>query len=176
MHQLDLTLFYFLHSLAGHGSFTDAVIVFTANYLIYLVVLGIAAAAVYAWYKGEIRYSLRYVVALISGLIARYVLAAGIRHFYVRVRPFAALGVPHIVNDSAASFPSGHTIFMFAVATVIFQFNKKLGWLLYCLGLLIGIARVAGGVHYPSDILGGIVLGILTGLVVNVIWKRAIRS
>jgi len=37
--------------------------------------------------------------------------------------------------------------------------------MLYASGLLIGIARIAAGVHYPLDILGGIILGTLTGYI-----------
>lgn len=171
MHQLDLTLFYYLHSFAGRSAFLDKTIVFSANDLIYLVVAGVAAAALYAWYKHKKSLAWKYILALIAGLIARYIVAAAIRHFYVRPRPFIELGVSHLVNDTASSFPSGHTIFMFAVATVVFQFNKKFGWWLFTLGLIIGIARVAAGVHYPSDILGGIALGILSGYMVNLVWN-----
>jgi len=167
MHQLDLNIFYYLHGFAGRTAFLDKAIVFVANDLIYVVVVGVVLAALWAWYRGNKKYAWGYGIALVSGLIARYVVAAAIRHFYMRPRPFVELGVSHIVNDTASSFPSGHTIFMFALATVVYKFNKKIAWLLYALGLLIGIARVAGGVHYPSDILGGIVLGILTGIVIN---------
>jgi undecaprenyl-diphosphatase len=81
-----------------------------------------------------------------------------------------------VLVDTAASFPSGHTIFMFALATGVWRINKRFGWWLYALGLLIGAARVAGGVHYPSDIVGGIVLGIATSFVITWCWKALART
>ena len=48
--------------------------------------------------------------------------------------------------------------------------NKKLARWLYVAGIAIGLARVAAGVHYPSDIIGGMILGILTGYLVHQSW------
>jgi undecaprenyl-diphosphatase len=57
-------------------------------------------------------------------------------------------------------------MFVFSLATSIYFFgNKKVAVMLYASGLLIGIARIAAGVHYPLDILGGIILGTLTGYI-----------
>jgi membrane-associated phospholipid phosphatase len=53
--------------------------------------------------------------------------------------------------------------------------NKKLAYCIYALGVIIGLARVAGGVHYPSDIVGGAVLGICTGYIVVKAWKYLSR-
>jgi len=76
------------------------------------------------------------------------------------------------LSDSSYSFPSGHTIFIFALATAVYFFHKKLGYFLYFSGLLIGLARISGGVHYPSDILGGIILGSLTSLFIFYLERR----
>jgi undecaprenyl-diphosphatase len=54
--------------------------------------------------------------------------------------------------------------------------NKRLAYFLYTAGLIVGIARVAGGVHYPSDILGGIILGIIIGFVTYKMWSGIARS
>jgi undecaprenyl-diphosphatase len=62
---------------------------------------------------------------------------------------------------------------MFALATATYYFNKKLAYFLFASGLVIGLARVAGGVHYPSDVLGGIFLGILTVFIINFVLKRS---
>jgi undecaprenyl-diphosphatase len=102
----------------------------------------------------------------VSAIVARFGLASLIRLFYHRPRPFLALSLPHLITDNASSFPSGHTIFLFALATATYFFNKKLSFFLCISGAVIGLARVAGGVHYPSDILGGAMLGALTGVIV----------
>lgn len=167
----DLSLFYAIHSLAGRSALFDAVIVCVGEYLIYGVIAVVIGFSVYAWRAGDRELFAGYLLSIAAALAARFIVASGIRLVYERVRPFAALNISHLLNDSAYSFPSGHTIFMFALATVVYRYNKIFAWCLAALGLLIGLARIAGGVHYPSDILGGIALGICTGLCVLALYK-----
>jgi undecaprenyl-diphosphatase len=107
-----------------------------------------------------------YVVAVLGALVARFFIGSSIRFFYHRPRPFLALHIPHLLTETSYSFPSGHTIFLFALATGIWFVNKKQSYVLFVLALLVGLARVAAGVHYPSDIAGGIILGVLTAVLV----------
>ena len=113
-----------------------------------------------------------YFVAILSASVARFGVGSLIRFFYHHPRPFITLSLAHLINDNTYSFPSGHTIFMFGLATATYFFNKKLAYFLYASGLVIGLARIVGGIHYPSDILGGIMLGILIGFIVYKLWKR----
>ena len=62
------------------------------------------------------------------------------------------------------SFPSGHTYSAIAAATVIFKYYKKAGVIAYLVAILIGFSRMYLMVHFPTDIIGGIVLGVLCGL------------
>ena len=78
-----------------------------------------------------------------------------------------ALGFePLIARDMVGSFPSGHSAFYFALAFSLFYFNKKWGWWFTVLAFFMGLARIFTGVHYPSDILGGALLGLVSVLVV----------
>jgi len=131
-----------------------------ASYLLY-VVLGVFVYSAYVYWKkhGTV---LLYIYALVAALVSRFVVAEGIRLFYHHERPFVALGTPHLITDLSYSFPSGHAIFMFSLATSVYFFNKRLGYWLYVAAICTGVGRVAAGVHYPSDIIGGAVLGILT--------------
>jgi len=90
----------------------------------------------------------------------------------MQLRPFIALNLPqHVLTDHSYAFPSGHTAVVFTLATATHFFNKKLAYFLYASGLVIGLARIAGGVHYPSDIAGGIILGIFIGFIVYKLWR-----
>jgi undecaprenyl-diphosphatase len=60
-----------------------------------------------------------------------------------------------------SSFPSAHTLIAFSIAFSLYMsgIKKAASWLLF-LGVLIGLARVMAGVHYPSDIIGGILIAL----------------
>lgn len=63
------------------------------------------------------------------------------------------------------SFPSGHTFSGFASATALFLYHKKFGVVAYSLATIIAFTRLYLYVHFPSDILAGIVLGVVCGWV-----------
>lgn len=70
------------------------------------------------------------------------------RHFYV-------------VRYDRYSFPSGHAVRMAAIAVVVWRFAPALAPFGYPLALLISLCRVLVGVHYPSDVLAGLLIGSL---------------
>lgn len=107
-----------------------------------------------------------------SALLARGAVEA-LRLFIHRPRPFVAdPSIVPLISEASFSFPSGHAAFFFALSTVIYLHNKRLGIWFYVTSAVIGVARVAAGVHYPTDILGGAVLGIAVGLAAHQLVKR----
>ena len=78
-----------------------------------------------------------------------------------RARPFAALdGLSILVPEPGVhSFPSGHSCSSFAAAFVFAKFYGKKGALVYIVSALIAFSRAYVGVHYPSDIIMGIIVG-----------------
>jgi undecaprenyl-diphosphatase len=99
------------------------------------------------------------------------------------VVPFPpGMGIPDIPGQLAAlgvkgkSFPSGHAANNMAVATVLILF---FGWRGACylpFALLIGYARIYTGAHWPLDVLGGFLLGLLGGILgvnlLEILWRR----
>lgn len=71
-----------------------------------------------------------------------------------------------VSNPTDYSFPSGHTLAATIGATILTMTNRKFGWAAIPLAVLIAFSRLYLYVHFPSDILGGIVLGILIGCTV----------
>lgn len=66
------------------------------------------------------------------------------------------------------SFPSGHTSATFAIATTVALNIPKLSIIVFGIASLIGISRIYLGVHYPTDVVAGMILGIGSGLVTHI--------
>ena len=87
-----------------------------------------------------------------------------LKDFFGRTRPFYVNTelVTLIKHPSSFSFPSGHTSGSFSAALVLYHmFPKKIGVPAVILATMIGFSRMYVGVHYPTDILGGIVVAII---------------
>lgn len=93
-----------------------------------------------------------------------------------RVRPCdAGIGVDAVmgVSHSGFSFPSGHAVSSFAAATVIaLQLGKRYATPAFIGAVLIAFSRLFLGVHYPSDVLGGALIGALIGLLVVIVYNN----
>lgn len=75
--------------------------------------------------------------------------------------------------ESDKSFPSGHTTAAFASMTAVFLVgDKRWSWTAYIFAVLMGIARIYLCVHFPSDVLGGIIAGVTGGIVGTCIARR----
>lgn len=171
---LDSQLFYLLHNFTGQNEFLDQTIFFVGEYLIWLIGL-LFVWSIYRHYKKD-RKSTRYLplLAFTSAIITNVCISFSMKMLIHRLRPFQVLPIHHLITDTTYAFPSGHTTFMFALATGVYAYNKKLSITLYIFGLLIGIARIMGGVHWPSDILGGAVTGFLAAwLLKKLFFKKA---
>lgn len=110
--------------------------------------------------------------ALILSLIVNNII---LKNLVGRVRPYELVeGLQCIVGPAHdASFPSGHTGASFASAVAIYkQIPKKFAVFFIVLASLIAISRLYVGIHYPTDVLGGLVTGIGIGLVVNIVGER----
>ncbi|MBI3304720.1 phosphatase PAP2 family protein [Candidatus Parcubacteria bacterium] len=110
--------------------------------------------------------------AVLAGLVARLVLTAPIQFFLPRPRPFVAHPeIEKLFNhDPTASFPSGHASFFFGVAFSLWFVNRRWGWFFLTAATLVSLGRVASGVHYPSDILGGVVVGFAGAWLTERVW------
>ena len=92
-----------------------------------------------------------------------------------RIRPYELVeGLRCIVPPAHdASFPSGHTGASFASAVSMYrQLSKKFAIFFIVLAALIAFSRLYVGIHYPTDVLGGLVTGIGIGILVNVIGDK----
>lgn len=85
-----------------------------------------------------------------------------LKPYVARLRPYDVLDFPIAVPPLADySFPSGHTSAAFATATAIYAYYKKWGIVAYVFAFCMGISRLYLGVHFPSDVLMGGILGVV---------------
>ena len=75
-------------------------------------------------------------------------------------------------RPSSSSFPSTHSAWAFGAATAVFMQHKKSGIAAFIAAALIAFSRMYLFLHFPTDVLAGIVLGIALGVLANWITGR----
>jgi undecaprenyl-diphosphatase len=160
---MDIALFKLLNQLAGINIWSDRLIVFAADYLLYFLILFLLIWAL-VWKNFRVA-----AFALATAVFSRFLVTEIIRFFYNRPRPFEALENIRQLTDhtTGSSFPSGHAAFVFGLAFFVYIHNKKKGICYLIIALLVGLGRVAAGLHYPSDILGGVIVGLVSAWVIK---------
>lgn len=102
-------------------------------------------------------------------------------HVIVRARPTTAQALRVTEHPAASSFPSGHTIFVATLATVLMlclarphlpRWGRPIGWAVVGLTVIAnGISRIYTGAHWPTDVLGGILIAVAwLAFVVSLRW------
>ena len=105
-----------------------------------------------------------------------------LKNLFERPRPFRTEGglpYPGIVKMPGIhsySFPSGHTTSSFAAAVSLFLCNKKLGIPALVLAALIAFSRLYVYVHFPTDILGGFILGTACAILAYLLWTKVLEK
>ncbi len=99
-----------------------------------------------------------------AGLVAM-VTASVLGVLIGRIRPFSASDQVVLLIPPPASlhsFPSIHTSIAFAIVAALAYGDRRLGAIAFLMALLVAFGRVASGVHYPSDIVAGVIVGLLS--------------
>jgi undecaprenyl-diphosphatase len=161
---MDLFLFNKLNSFSLKYFYFDVLVIFLADYLGYILVSILILFLILDFRK----FREMVIKAFISALISRFLIVEIIRFFWYRPRPFLIENnVNLLIFHNAASFPSGHAAFFFALSFIIYFYNKKIGLFFLLSTFLISLARVAAGIHWPSDIFFGALIGFFISLFFN---------
>ena len=104
---------------------------------------------------------------LLAGLAISYYMVSGLKVLIARPRPFLVLpDVFLLARNNGMSFPSGHATTAFMAATILTAYFRKYAVIFYLFASAVAVSRVYIGVHYPSDVLAGAVIGIMIGYIV----------
>ena len=91
-----------------------------------------------------------------------------IKLFYFKPRPFVKHRVGILIPSKMDStFPSKHTLLVFAISTSIFFYDRVLGSVMWVLSVLTGFSRIWVGHHYPSDIIGSAFIATMTSTILD---------
>ena len=162
-------IFLQIYSLAFQHPWLDSLIWFFAVPLIFIMVL-VAVIFIFIHYKFfQIRNIFtilhdkwKEIFSIILSPAIAWILASFLKILIHTDRPFIAFqNIQTLFTESGYAFPSGHATAISALAFAIYFKNKRWGYVFMASAILIGLARVASGVHFPIDILGGYLLGFL---------------
>lgn len=180
--EINQTIFYALYNLAHKSIFLDWLIVFSAN-LFGIIMLCVLVLFLLFHSDGmfdprqpflQIKNKVKEISLVFFSGVSAWIVATIIKNLIVSPRPFILFDnvKPLFLHGAMESFPSGHATFFFAIALALFIKHKRMGVLYIFVALIISLARVIAGIHFPIDILGGAILGISITLILNYIFNR----
>ncbi len=172
---LDTALFHFINSTLGNPFFDWLMPVLSGRGVPWLIAVVIAVPAVL--FFGSARLKICALLMVLVVALGDPLVVGTIKNAVARPRPFVTLSDARLfgetgqgyvapmadgtlpANANRHSFPSAHAANWFALATVAFLFYRRSAWFMFPLATAIAFSRVYNGVHYPSDVTAGAVLG-----------------
>jgi len=162
LYSIDLAVFYFINHNIANPIF-DRFFVFITDvnhwYIAYMILLGLA------FVKGGRIGKIAAIGALLLITVSDQLSSFFIKHWVARIRPCnALLDARKLIECSGSySFPSSHAVNNFAAAVFFYRIYPDLKWVLFISAFLVALSRVYVGRHYPSDIVGGAIIGSALG-------------
>ncbi|MBE6048632.1 MAG: phosphatase PAP2 family protein [Clostridium sp.] len=163
LENIDTEILVFIHN-NFTGPFMDKLmtkVTFMGNAGCIWIVIGLILAL-------SSRYR-KYGFMVIGSLIFCFVIGnLGLKPLVARARPYNFNEFITLLIDAPLdySFPSGHTMTSFASACILYYMNKKVGVIAYALATTIAFSRLYLYVHYPSDVLVGLIISLFISKIV----------
>jgi undecaprenyl-diphosphatase len=167
LYSIDLAIFYFLNHTISTGfldKFFSIITDVNKWYIAYLILAGIA------FFKGGRRGKIVVIGLIIMITVTDQTGYRILKEIIMRVRPCNALSdaITPVGCAGGYSFPSNHALNNFAAAIFLMRFYPNYKWIFIIVAILISISRIYLGVHYPSDVIGGALIGSAFGYLFSV--------
>lgn len=166
---MDVFLFHIINGLAGKNGALDAFGIFAAVILLPVLFM-LVVPMVFSMKKPGQDAWWQLALKIWIAALAAYGIVRLLGLFAFRARPFLALSdMKQLITLSPdlSSFPSGHASVAFALAFMAWRADRIWGSVFLALAALISFGRVFVGVHFPFDILAGVVVGYLAACIVQ---------
>lgn len=161
-YQIDISLFYFINHTIANPFFDKLFVLITEVknwYIAYIILWFILLLK--AGRTGKILAAASLLLIFVSDQISSQLL----KNLFDRVRPCHVLDNVNLLVSckKSLSFPSSHAVNNFAIAFLFSAYYKNLKWILFAAASVVALSRPYIGIHYPSDIIGGALIGIAIG-------------
>jgi len=166
-------LFQLLNSVAGKNPFLDHVIIFVAKPLTILVLIGALIFLFYhdpeihrkMGYKSIHKMRIRIFGAVILSILFAIGIAEVMKVAFMIPRPVHLLEESYtLLVPRSFSFPSVYAALLAALSAGVYFFHHKAGKVIAFLAIIVGIARIMAGAHFPFDIFVGYFIGIISAI------------
>ncbi len=173
LYTLDLSIFYFINKTIANPVFDKIFVILTTQeywYITYAILIYFLLTK----YKANGRLLLLTIILAI--IFSDQISSHYIKELVGRIRPCHVLQDIRLLVPCGAgkSFPSSHAVNNFTLALILANFFNRYKYHFYILASLVAISRVYVGVHYPSDVFFGTILGGVIGIIFVYIHKTVI--
>ena len=167
LYSIDLAIFYFLNHTISTGfldKFFSIITDVNKWYIAYLILVGIA------FFKGGTRGKITVIGLILLIVVTDQTGYRLLKESIERLRPCIVLADAFTPVGCAGgfSFPSNHALNNFAAATFLMRLYPNYKWIFLVVATLVSISRIYLGVHYPSDVIGGAIIGAAFGYLFSI--------
>jgi undecaprenyl-diphosphatase len=185
LNSIDITLFRFLNGLLSNSIFDFLMPFITDLNKQRLMLVIVLVALLWMLIRGKRCVKIAAILLIITITVSDQLNSSVIKYWFERPRPCHILHNVHLLVDcgSGYSFPSSHAVNNFAGALILTFFFPRAKWWFFGFASIIAFSRVYVGVHYPSDVIGGAVIGLfcaggvlLAFIIAEKLWYRIMHK
>ena len=170
--ELDISILRFIHN---HRVIAFDEVLYYISFTTSFVSIGILLTLLIIAFRKKSKPLRIIFFKMLIVLVAAATISFTLKTFITRERPFKTYpDIEKLSEAGSSSFPSGHTIEAFAMAMALSLLipKRKIIIPVFIWASIVAYSRMALGVHYPSDVFSGMVIGALIGWLVPALFTR----